>query len=1236
MFKKLISIFLSFTFITTQPVFAQGVAQLNMAQYLGSMPTAAADRFRPLHMRYFSYDMEKDNFQLLLDKGDNQDIKEVELQEKTKVLMEYFQIGLALPNEKFWVNLRPDAEDQMIDPELEKTDMGRIMLEADLQLKKDTAGFTSPQTTEGKQYWDKLYKKAGELFGTENITIPTITRPWIVPGEIILRQGEDSAYIFKANMKVMLEHDYLNSPSSGPNSQPLTSNYNFSDPRMKELNEYSTQLIRELIIPKLTKEVNSSKRYAALRQVFFSLVMARWFKDTFQGKPGQYAQLIDSHNLNNLTSKEAWSKTYYFNEYKKSFEQGEYNLKENIYTPTGQVIRSYVSGGVSSAIMEGQHSGYSPMPSGSRFFGWVNELKVKYELGKREYYDFPIPNNFGFITPYLVSLVVDGDWGLGNPFNFKLIPSSLSKNPEKLLRMKMNEESLEEYAKKMAELIAPIFRGYDMEDLLLVIKYLEELEESWFMPYAEDVPEYNTNEEYSEIKKELHYLEWILRRNFPSVEMNETPEMYAVFYATQWSRGADVRQKILENTINKLSGMLEKRIGSSAMETTAKVALEETDVSSAIVGENKERLDKWLKGVALDNYKDFKNLLTGERLDLFGMIGKTPEKLLEGKVSKGEVLKGGSELEADFGENGLLNRIVFTTKDYMTSSRTVKYEFIFQEGEGWVILDEESKKIKPPKPFVEEKIVPQYSAPAGLLNWKSRVDTEYIKRLAENVAGYFRDRDSNLGIKELLLALQELNANRITVDFYGFKKAVESLINAIGREIYSLNEREEIKKEIVDFLKIYFNEKYESAMAKKVKTPQSEAKTVNPGVELGEKFLKQDYTPFIREYINAGFIVNNQKTKDVLVSTLLVIGMLAPRISPEEVSQMLGLIKRERVFEKYNLEYNLIDSLKIIRGIAIEKLEEKRKGELEDRFLSEEGPFVSAFASWVRHLGDGLKEIKLSDETKDDALIKLKEVFSSVKVNNELKPVEELGDKNSQTEYNNIKDTRLPDENSAKTGKELAGKLTSIYFNPSLIESLRDRDQFVFIEGMLRGGVALIQIKKELEGNFGALDISQYTGEALIRLLYSTGVLKYVEGSEVKADSVVSSAIMPPGGIDFRTMNYLVQPMGSFKDLRFGLPTLTSSALERIDLDKELDSLRNMVKAGMVPSGERVKEYLAACFQKGKIEEKQDDLLVCLAEIYRLAEEENLETSPQLRESLVIVDTGKFVLLPNNQKVGLN
>ena len=90
----------------------------------------------------------------------------------TQELLNYFLIGLSLPNDTFWVNLRPDTADNIIDPLLEKTDIGRIFLESDLQLKKDTASFTSPQTTEGKAYWDKLYKKAGELFGTENITIP--------------------------------------------------------------------------------------------------------------------------------------------------------------------------------------------------------------------------------------------------------------------------------------------------------------------------------------------------------------------------------------------------------------------------------------------------------------------------------------------------------------------------------------------------------------------------------------------------------------------------------------------------------------------------------------------------------------------------------------------------------------------------------------------------------------------------------------------------------------------------------------------------------------------------------------------------------------------------------------------------------------------------------------------------------------------------------------------------------
>jgi len=76
-----------------------------------------------------------------------------------------------------------------------------------------------------------------------------VTRPWIVPAEIIMRKGPFSAYIYKATLKVMLEEDYLGKGKAI-----------FDDSRLTALNEYSSELLRSLVIPKLTREVNSSKK----------------------------------------------------------------------------------------------------------------------------------------------------------------------------------------------------------------------------------------------------------------------------------------------------------------------------------------------------------------------------------------------------------------------------------------------------------------------------------------------------------------------------------------------------------------------------------------------------------------------------------------------------------------------------------------------------------------------------------------------------------------------------------------------------------------------------------------------------------------------------------------------------------------------------------------------------------------------------------------------------------------
>ncbi|MDD4899869.1 MAG: hypothetical protein PHG68_04680, partial [Candidatus Omnitrophica bacterium] len=334
--KRIIGLAMAFSLLLQQLGFAQTFSMLDFSKFFKPALSNPNEQFRPIQMRYFSYNSPVQTFDFYLDKGDLKKIADKELKNNGTALFNYFLIGISLANDKFWVNLRPDTEEQVIDDELARTDVGKILLEADLELKKDTAAATAPDSATGKEYWAKLYQKAGELFGTENVSIPTLTRPWIVPGEVIVRYTDESAYIYKASLKVMLEQDYLKDSAV----------YKFDDPRLKELNEYSSQLVRELILPEVTKKVNTAKKYASLRQVFCSLVLAQCFKLKFANKETPYQARIDSGDLSGLTSKENWSKSTYFNAYKKSFEKGEYNAKAEVTTLAGKQVRTFFSGGM--------------------------------------------------------------------------------------------------------------------------------------------------------------------------------------------------------------------------------------------------------------------------------------------------------------------------------------------------------------------------------------------------------------------------------------------------------------------------------------------------------------------------------------------------------------------------------------------------------------------------------------------------------------------------------------------------------------------------------------------------------------------------------------------------------------------------------------------------------------------------------------------------------------------------
>lgn len=335
---RLIALLLSFLF-TCESAFGQ-LALDGLVMSGGQ--SAVSEKFRPLHLRYLSSRPHADGFRFLLDKGDSRETDPEEVARLSNKLMEYFKIGLTLPDDIFWVNLRPDSPDQMIEDSLARTDIGRIFLETDLQLKKDTAGYTSPKTKEGSRYWDKLYKKAEELYGDSSIRIPTLVRPWIVPGEIIVGESETGVYIYKATLKVMLEQDYLK--DAGRNE--------VKDERGKQLNEYSAQLMREQIIPRIAKEVNSSKKYAAFRQVYYSLILAHCFKSSLKNSlPVSYAGAIDKKDLAGLTSAIPWDKDTYYRSYQESFSKGEYNLNEQAITTSGTKVKSYFSGGVSTGLI---------------------------------------------------------------------------------------------------------------------------------------------------------------------------------------------------------------------------------------------------------------------------------------------------------------------------------------------------------------------------------------------------------------------------------------------------------------------------------------------------------------------------------------------------------------------------------------------------------------------------------------------------------------------------------------------------------------------------------------------------------------------------------------------------------------------------------------------------------------------------------------------------------------------
>jgi len=119
-----------------------------------------------------------------------------------------------------------------------------------------------------------------------------------------------------------------------------------------------------------------------------------------------------------------------------------------------------------------------------------------------------------------------------------------------------------------------------------------------------------------------------------------------------------------------------------------------------------------------------------------------------------------------------------------------------------------------------------------------------------------------------------------------------------------------------------------------------------------------------------------------------------------------------------------------------------------------------------------------------------------------------------------------------------------------------------------------------------------------------------------------SSAPQPSdkGGIDFRSLPIVTQPVNPALRPQLS-PQLSGKGT--LELSEEWKEIDRMLKAGITPSIERIKDYITASCSAGDAAKDLDKALSCIADILRLQEDQLIPTDRALEELLVLLESGK-------------
>ena len=129
--------------------------------------------------------------------------------------------------------------------------------------------------------------------------------------------------------------------------------FNPGKDKIKDTNQLGSQIVREIVIPELTKEVNENKNFAHFRQVYNSLILATWYKKKIKDSILEQVY-ADKNKVAGVNIDDPQEKQRIYKRYLQAFKKGVYNyIKEDkipysfASDPGAQTVaRKYFSGGI--------------------------------------------------------------------------------------------------------------------------------------------------------------------------------------------------------------------------------------------------------------------------------------------------------------------------------------------------------------------------------------------------------------------------------------------------------------------------------------------------------------------------------------------------------------------------------------------------------------------------------------------------------------------------------------------------------------------------------------------------------------------------------------------------------------------------------------------------------------------------------------------------------------------------